>query len=135
MDVDVLHERVVLQGARVVWADLGSHRMGLYQDDMRKITLNLCLTGWQERSTLAHELSHATWRDRPVRNQVEHEARERRADAEAARTLINARDYEAAEAAVGPDVGALAVELGVSRWVVEAWQREADAGRGWTRAL
>lgn len=131
LGTEQLHDRAQQRGVRVAWADLGRRR-GLYEDDLDRITLNLCLTDYQEKSTLAHELSHAHWHDRPTASRTEHQRRERRANAEAARMLITAAEYARAEEAVGPDPGALAVELSVSRWVVEAWQREADAGRAWT---
>lgn len=130
---DELADRALHQGVRVRSADIG-HLHGLYDDDARCITLHVCLTDYQKRSTLAHEISHATWRDRPTRDRYEHERRERRADADAARTLIHPVDYARAEALVGSDPGALAVELDVSKWVILAWQREARHGRAWTQA-
>ena len=46
---------------------------------------------------------------------------------------VGGADYVAlAERLVGPDPGALAEELGVSKWVIEVWQREARVGREWT---
>lgn len=128
-----LMSRAATSGVRVQWADLRGC-FGLYEDDRRVILLDLCLTEYQTRSTMAHELSHALWRDRPTANLREHERRERRADAEAARDLISASEYALAEKLVGPDPGALAEELGVSKWVIEVWQREARVGREWTCA-
>lgn len=119
------------RGVRVVKTGL-NHRWGLYDDDHRTIYLNSSLTSWQELSTLAHELSHAHHRDRPTSNRRLHQAREHRADVEAAMTLINPLDYARAER-YATDAGAIAAELGVSVWVVEAFAREADAGREWTQ--
>lgn len=128
-----LMDRASAGGVRVSWADLHG-RSGIYHDDLREIVLDVCLTDYQTRSVMAHELSHAHHRDRPTVSRQEHERRERRADADAARTLIAPDEYAFAEEMVGPDPGALAVELGVCRWVVEAFQREASHGRGWTCA-
>lgn len=128
---DPLTARTTVCGAQVEHVDLGE-RWGLYDDDARTIYLHHGLTSWQERSTLAHEASHAWHRDRPTTDPREHERRERRADADAARTLVTVAEYAAAEDEVGPDPGALAHHLGVSRWVIEAWQRAADIGRRWT---
>jgi len=41
-------------------------------------------------------------------------------------------DQVAVEAVVRSHSGALAAELDVSRWVIEAWEREAECGRGLT---
>ena len=129
-----LMNRAEAGGLRVTWTDLRG-RSGRYDDDRREILLDLCLTEYQTRSVMAHELSHAHWRDRPTACALEHERRERRADAEAARTLIEPAEYAEAERAHGPHVGAIASELGVCTWVVEAFQREARHGRGWTCAV
>lgn len=132
LTADDLLDLAAHNGVRVRSADLGEIS-GYYDDDTRCITLDICLATYQVRSTMAHELSHAKHRDRPVRQKDVHEARERRADADAARMLIDPLEYAAAEAFVGPHAGALAVELGVTRKVVLAFQREADLGRSWTR--
>lgn len=126
-----LMNRATAGGVRVTWTDLRG-RSGRYDDDQREILLDLCLTEYQTRSVMAHELSHAAWRDQPTECPVEHERRERRADAEAARTLIEPAEYAAAERIHGAHPGGIAAELGVCRWVVEAFQREASHGRGWT---
>lgn len=131
MTPDLVFEAAHRLGVRVEWADLGD-RSGLYDDDRRTITLDPCLTERQAASTGAHELSHATWRDRPTRDRRLHQRRERRADGEAARTLVAPEEYARAEAIVGPDPAMLADELDVEPWVIEAWQREAEHGRGWT---
>ncbi|ROR94020.1 uncharacterized protein DUF955 [Salana multivorans] len=128
---DAIFDAAHSLGVRVEWADLDDDH-GIYDHERRTITLHLCLTGVQIVSTAAHEYSHAFHRDEPIRDRREHDRRERRADVEAARMLISPEEYARAERLVGPDAGAIAEELGVSRWVVETFQREAGHGRGWT---
>lgn len=114
-------------GIRVMWRDLGRRR-GEYRHSARLITLNPRMSEVLQRSTLAHELGHAhhgdTWTDDPRLL----EERERRADAYAARLLVDPVEYALAERLVGEHPGAIARELGVSRYVVDAW-RAQQAGR------
>jgi len=127
---DFIYNAAAADGVRIRWADLG-HRAGQYDDDQRIITLNLCLTAAQELSTAAHEWQHAIHRDRGDVPPHVVRAQEARADEGAARMLIDPEEYAAAERLVGSHPGALAAELGVCRWVVEAFQRATDHGRGW----
>ncbi|MCL2464646.1 MAG: ImmA/IrrE family metallo-endopeptidase [Micrococcales bacterium] len=128
-----LYDRASGGGVGVRWADLGG-RSGCYDDGERTITLNLCLTEEQTCSTMAHELSHARWHDQTPADRRARNRQEWRADDEAAHMLISTAEYAVAEMIVGPDPGALADELGVSRWVVEAWQADRD-GRGLARRI
>ncbi|GAA2237362.1 hypothetical protein GCM10010401_06880 [Rarobacter faecitabidus] len=132
LTVDDLLDLAAHNGVRVRSADLGEIS-GYYDDDSRCITLDICLATYQVRSTMAHELSHARHRDRPLREPRAHKVREERADAEAARMLISPEAYAMAEAEHGPHAGAIACELGVTRKIVLAFQREAALGRAWTR--
>ena len=93
--------------------------------------------------TLMHEMEHARRGDEgPQPRSVE-----ARIDAVVARRLVTVEDYAAAELLVGCRVGALAAELEVPTWVIEAWQRTLRAAgpgapgtwervreRGWHRA-
>jgi len=110
-------------GVHVTWRDLGRRR-GEYRHEPRLITLNPHMSTVLQRSTLAHELGHHhhadTWTDDPL----EHAARERRADLYAARLLIDATAYAHAEHLVGPHPGAIARELDVARYVVDAWRAD-----------
>lgn len=126
-----LLDQATSQGTTVEWANLG-RRSGTYNHTQHRITLHTKLTSYQERSTLAHEISHAHWHDIHTTCPAESERMERRADAEAARNLITPAEYATAEAEVGSHIGALAEYLEVSTWVVEIWQREASYGRRWT---
>jgi hypothetical protein len=105
-------------GLAVEWADLGDVRRGVYLDDERLIVLNNRLTLPQATATLAHEIGHATFGDRASTPRAE-----RRASEYGAALVIDAQDYERAERLVGPHPAALATELGVTRHLVEAWQR------------
>ncbi len=76
-----------------------------------------------QKSTLAHELGHAhhgdAWTDDPHIKQL----REDRANAYAARLLISPLEYAIAERLVGHHTGALAKELGVAAYIIEAWKQ------------
>ncbi|MBO9556726.1 ImmA/IrrE family metallo-endopeptidase [Cellulomonas sp.] len=108
-------------GVHVTWRDLGRRR-GEYRHGPRLITLNPRMSGVLQRSTLAHELGHHhhgdTWTDDPALL----DTRERRADAYAAELLISPAEYALAERLVGPHPGAIARELNVARYVVDAWR-------------
>lgn len=101
----------------VQWADLGEHRRGEYRDDHGLIVLNHKLTRAQATATLAHEVGHAVFGDR-----ASTPANERRASEYGASLIITPREYAAAERMVGHHPGALAAELGVTRYLIEAWR-------------
>lgn len=105
-------------GIEVGWMDLGDRRRGEYhwQDD--RIVLSLRLTRAQAASTLAHELGHERFGDRcssPVA--------ERRAWEYGAALLVTPEEYRLAEVQVGHHLSALAIELGVTPRLIEAWRR------------
>ena len=110
-------------GVHVTWRDLGRRR-GEYRHGPRLITLNPRMSGVLQRSTLAHELGHHhhgdTWTDDPALL----DARERRANTYAADLLISPTAYARAEQLVGPHAGAIARELDVARYVVDAWRAQ-----------
>lgn len=114
--LDIAGER----GLRVKWRDLG-RRNGEYHSS-GLILLNHRRAETTQRVTLAHELGHAyyghAWTDNPRL----HESQERQADRYAARLLITAADYAAAERVAGHHPGAIARELGVTRRLVELWR-------------
>lgn len=109
-----------------MWRDLGRRR-GEYRHQHRLITLNPKMSEVLQRSTLAHELGHAHYGDMWVADPNAAEFQERRANQFAARILISPTEYAVAEALVGPHSGALAKELGVARYIVEAWQAKPMA--------
>lgn len=104
-------------GIQVEWASLGDNRRGEYRRHGDRIVLNLRLTARQAVSTLAHELGHHRFGDRCSTG-----ANERRAWEYAAALLITPEEYEEAEEVVGHQVSALALELGVTPRLIEAWR-------------
>lgn len=80
--------------------------------------LNLGLTHRQATACLAHELAHAVFGD-----DCSSPAVERRAWEYAAAFLVTPGEYALAEAIVGHHTSALAIELGVTPKLIEAWRR------------
>ena len=91
---------------------------GMYIHDKRLILIRKGLDPWTYRSTLAHELAHAFYRD----DSHGDTRLERRADQWAAELLISKDEYKAAEIIHGSHLGAIAHELGVTPEVVETWR-------------
>lgn len=92
---------------------------GTYHHPTRTITLAAGMPGWAAVPTLMHEMVHADRGD----DGPQPAAVEARIDALVACRLITVGEYAAAEDLVGPVVGALAAELDVPAWVVEAYRR------------
>lgn len=118
MRLDHLLEHAADLGLEVRWADLGDIRRGHYLRDLHLIVLNNRLTRAQATATLAHEIGHAVFGDRCSTPRAE-----RRASEVGASLVIEVGEYERAERLVGPHLGALADELGVTPHLVEAWRR------------
>ena len=105
-------------GIDVAWADLGERRRGEYRRRDDTIVLNSLLTARQAVACLAHELGHrhfGHWCSTP--------ANERRAWEFAAALLVTPAEYAVAETRAGHHPAALALELGVTPQLVEAWRR------------
>ncbi|KAB2809223.1 ImmA/IrrE family metallo-endopeptidase [Pimelobacter simplex] len=105
-------------GIEVEWAHLGEYVRGGYEWRSGRIYLSLLLTAAQAVSTLVHELGHHKFGDRctdPIA--------ERRAWEYGAAFLINPEEYREAERLVGHHASALAIELGVTPKLIEAWRR------------
>ena len=99
---------------------------GAYHHATRTIVLRAGMPEWMAVPTLMHEMEHARRGDEgPQPRSVE-----ARIDRAVAHRLISVGDYRAAEAAVGPHPGAIAVALDLPRWVVDAYR---SALRGWVR--
>lgn len=121
--MEQLLARAAAQGVRVAWRDLG-RRAGEYHSS-GLILLNPSRSATTQRVTLAHELGHVHYGHAWTEDPITREHHERLADRFGARLLISREAYVAAEWLVGPHVGALARELGVTTTVVEAWRAEA----------
>lgn len=94
---------------------------GFYEHAQRRITINSRLSTVQTVGVLAHELIHALH----AHDGPQTEAIEARVDKLAARLLISPAEYAQAERLCGPHAGAIARELELPRWVVQAWQEQA----------
>lgn len=114
---DIIAQHCADLGVPVEWDDLGEYRRGGCQVGGERIYLNLRLTAAQAASTLAHEVGHWEWGDR-----VSSPAIERRAWEYGASLLIEPDEYEMAESLVGHHLAALAIELGVTPKLIEAWR-------------
>lgn len=82
-----LHRLAERMGVRLRRHDGGPK--GFYIDELRTITTRRGLSIAEYRSTLAHELAHAHFRDVPCRDPVRHARQERRADLWAAHLLLD----------------------------------------------
>jgi Zn-dependent peptidase ImmA (M78 family) len=116
--LDHLFQHCADLGIEVEWDDLAGSRRGAYYWREDRIVLSLRLTVAQATATLAHEVAHAKFGDR-----CSSPAAEKRAWEFAAAFLITPAEYRAAEAIVGHHASALAIELGVTPKLIEAWRR------------
>lgn len=98
-------------------------RDGEYLHARRLIRLRPGMTARLHRCVLAHELAHCTFGDVPSPSVHLTAKQERRADEWAARQLIGVDDYRRAELLHHGHPGAMAIDLGVMRSIVEAYQR------------
>lgn len=105
-------------GLTLEWADLHD-RLGEYLHDLQLIRLRRGMLRRQARCVLAHELRHHDTGDVPTGSAILDARQERRADREAARLLIDLRDLGDALVLHDCHLGAVAVELHVSRAAVE----------------
>lgn len=110
-------------GVAIEYAVLPSDRDGDYSRALNVIRLRPGMHARRHRSVLAHELGHAAFGDVPSQFGPVNAKQERRADEWAALRLINTDDYRRAEQLYDGHLGAMAVELGVLRRLVEAFQR------------
>ena len=114
--LDALAQQCADQGIIVSWARLPAGRRGLYVLSTRTIYLRHDMPDRLAVPTLMHEMCHAERGD----DGPQPAAVEARIDRAVAHRLISVGDYRAAEAAVGPHPGAIAVALDLPRWVVDA---------------
>lgn len=116
--LDLLFQHCADLGLDVDWLDFGEYRRGEYHLRGDRIVLNWRLSRSQATATLAHELGH-----RRFGHGCSTPANERRAWEYGAALIIAPEAYAAAEHLVGHHVSALAVELGVTPRLIEAWRR------------
>lgn len=109
---------------RIEYADL-THldRDGDCNIDTRTIRLQPGMLYRLERSVLAHELAHMMRGDRRTMFGYYDDKDERRADEIAAHMLITVHDYSIAESRCMTNTEAIAQELEVMDWIVEAYER------------
>lgn len=103
-------------------SELPPDRLGAYLDDERKILIRPNLTHTFEEEALFHEYAHAKYRDRTCERRLEH-----RALVEAAKLIIDPRDYARAER-INANPLAIAKELDVTLHVIEIYQRAVIRG-------
>ncbi|MDO5049969.1 MAG: ImmA/IrrE family metallo-endopeptidase [Actinomycetaceae bacterium] len=106
-------------GVRLVETPLKHYGVwGLYVHATKTVATDPSLTARQRTATLAHEYTHA------LRGDDGHQspAVERLVSEEAARLLIDARDYAQAEELYGADEYAIAAELDVALAVVQHYR-------------
>lgn len=115
--LDLLFQHCADLGIDVEWDDLGEYQRGEYRHHEGRIVLNPRMNQAQAASTLAHELGHHAFGDTCTSPAIE-----RRAWEYGAALLIEPTEYRWAEALVGHHVSALAIELGVTPRLIEAWR-------------
>lgn len=116
--LQLIHQLCADDGVDVVYEDLGTKRRGAWDWKVDEIVVNSRLTRAQEASSVAHELAH-----RRLGDQCSTPPVERRAWEFGAAMLILPGEYAVAERRVGHHANALAIELGVTAKLIEAWRR------------
>lgn len=109
---------------RIEYGELPADRDGEYRWKQNVICLRPGMTARLHRSVLAHELAHAIAGDRPSRRRAVFLKQEQRAEEWAAMQLISLEAYRRAECIHDGHAGAMAVELGVVRSIVDAYRAQ-----------
>jgi hypothetical protein len=115
--MDLLFHHAADMGLDVEYKDLGD-RHGEFRPWSKRIVLHCAHRVDQMVSAFAHEVAHAIFHD-----ECSTGWREERADRIGASLIITEDEYAAAEAEVGPHLGALASALEVTPRLVLGWQR------------
>lgn len=103
------------------WLPVG-HKGGWFPEhDL--VLLREGLSHVEQLCTLAHELGHVHHGHTPGMAGWWSVRQEMQADRWAAQLLVSPVEYEAAERLYGHEVSGVAYELGVTRHVVEVWQK------------
>lgn len=109
-------------GVTIEYANLARGRDGEYIHHRKLIRLRPGMSSRLHRSVLAHELAHAAFADVPSQFGPVHAKQERRAEEWAALRLIDLEDYRHLEQIHHGHAGAIALDLGVMRSIVLAYQ-------------
>lgn len=119
MCVTELELVAALEGEGVHVVFLPYPKPGAYWHRERLIIVDARLSPRWQRFTLAHEAVHAWYgHDGPCTAETEVWV-----DEQAAGLLITSQAYERAEKIHGPNIHAIADELDVTDWIIEAFQR------------
>lgn len=117
VDLHVYAEKI---GVRLAKHDNGPK--GFYVDGTRTVSTRRGLSIQAYRSTLAHELAHATYRDKPTGNGHYDRRQEARADQWAAQALIDPKAFEDAYIWHRGDPQGIADELEVTHHILDVWR-------------
>jgi hypothetical protein len=109
-------------GVSVEYTRLRHGRDGEYIHDRKLIRLRPGMNARLHRSVLAHELAHAAFGHRPTHFGPVQAKQERMAEEWAALRLISPADYRHVEDIHAGHPGAMALELGVMKSIVIAYQ-------------
>lgn len=119
-----LYELAESLGVRIEHTDL------THLDRDGDCNIDTCVIRLQEgmlerlgRSVLCHEIAHFIRKDRRTMFGIYDDRAERQADEWASHYLIDVREYELAEAKFGTNTEAIAQELNVMDYIVEAFER------------
>lgn len=113
-------------GVLITHHPLAGNLRGRYLHRRRLIILRPGMTSVEERSVLAHELVHAEFGDEDTPDLARWRRYEWRADRIAARRLISMESFLRA-CALHSHARLIAMELGVSPWVVRAFSKDLEA--------
>lgn len=122
----MLFQHCVDLDIEIEWTDLGPTRRGEYDWPRDVIVLSRRMTTPQVVSSLAHEIAHRVFGDTCSSPPLE-----RRAWEYAAGFLVPPAEYAAAERLVGCHPNALALHLGVTPKLIEAWRRWWETRGRW----
>ena len=114
-----LHRYAEQIGVRLVKHDTGGK--GWYHHPTRTISTRRGLSIQAYKSTLAHELAHATYGDVPTGNGHYDQRQEARADQWAANNLISPEMFEEAYIWHGGHLPAIADDLEVTHHLLNVW--------------
>lgn len=110
-------------GIRIEYARLRDGRDGESYIDRNLIRMRPGLSARLHRCVLAHELGHHALGHTPTRFGPVHAKQERAAEEWGALRLISIQDYRHVEEIHAGHLGAMALDLGVMRSTLEAFQR------------